>query len=438
MTKKLHMAYFSSAGNGGGNKAGSWARTTNGYDWRYPELHQDIARAAERAKFDMVFYADALAASMVYQNSYEHQARAGIMMPVHDPIPIMGVIAAATSRIGMVSTISTSFYPPYMAARVLSTLDHLSRGRMGWNIVTSAQKNAAENMGLEDLPQHDRRYDIAEEYLELCRKLWDSWEPDALVMDREANVFADPAKIHTVDFKGEHFSSRGPLNVSHSPQGYPVIASAGQSPRALEFAGKNSEMTIFIKRTVPEIKEVSGKIRDRAAAVGRDPKSCKVFNVIQPFVGETDSIAHERYQAFRETISAESVLASMSDGLGYDLSTLDRNKPIPPEAFEGSNAMPFAFRSYYQDGKTPTLGEIALDITANYHLTPVGTPEHIVDILEEVAREGDLDGYFLEYAITDYASFVEFVDRVVPEAQRRGLMRSDYTGTTLRHHLNEF
>lgn len=438
MTKMLHMAYFSQAGNGNGNRAGSWTKTTSGYDWRYPELHQDIARAAERAKFDMIFYADAIAAPMVYGNGYDHYARAGIMMPVHDPIPIMGVIAAATTRIGMVSTLSTSFYPPFMAARVLATLDHLSRGRMGWNIVTSVQKNAAQNLGLDDLPPHDMRYDIAEEYLDLCRRLWDSWEPDALVMDRVSGMMADPSKIHAVNFKGDHFSSRGPLNISSSPQGHPVIASAGQSPRAIRFAGKQSEVTIFAKRTVSEIKAFTSEVRAQAEAAGRDPRSCKIFNVIQPFIGETDSIAKERYQAFLEGIKVESVLASMSDGLGFDLSTFDVNQPIPPEMFEVSNAMPHVFRHYYQDGKNPTLGEIARDIMGKYLLTPVGTPEHVLDIMEETARDGDLDGFFLEYAINDYAAFVEFVDKVVPEAQRRGLMRRDYSGTTLRHHLNEF
>ncbi|BBD99675.1 LLM class flavin-dependent oxidoreductase [Sphingobium amiense] len=438
MSKMLHMAFFSQAGNGNANRAGSWMRTVDGYDWRYPELHQDIGRAAERAKFDMVFYADALAAPMVYRGSFDYYARAGIMMPVHDPIPIMGVLAAATNRIGLVSTISTSFYPPFMAARVLSTLDHLSRGRTGWNIVTSVQKNAAENLGLDDLPPHDTRYDIAEEYLDLCRKLWDSWDVDAMVMDRASGVLADPTKIHAANFVGEHFKSRGPLNISRSPQGYPVIASAGQSPRAIRFAGKQSEITIFAKRTISEIKAFTSEVRAQAVASGRDVRSCKIFNVIQPFIGETASIAQERYAAFLEGIEVKSVLASMSDGLGFDLSTLDADKPIPPEAFEGSNAMPHAFRNYYKDGAKPTLGDIARDIRGKYLLTPVGTPDDVLDIMEETAREGDLDGFFLEYAITDYAAFVEFVDKVVPRAQQRGMMRREYTGTTLRHHLNEF
>jgi FMN-dependent oxidoreductase (nitrilotriacetate monooxygenase family) len=434
MPKMFHMAHFSRAGSH--QKADDRQKTSEGYDWRYPELYQDIARTAERGKFDLVFFADAIGMPRVYKNGAYH-ATHGVMMPRHDPLPLMAVMAAATSRVGLVPTVSTSFYPPFLAARVLATLDHLSRGRMGWNVVTSAEQSAAQNMGLDELVAHDKRYDIADEYLDLCRKLWDSWEPDALVLDREAGVMADPAKIHSIDFEGKYFKSRGPLTVSSSPQGHPVIISAGSSPRGMQFAAENVEMTIIEKSNIDEIKDFTSTLRGQVAAAGRDPRSCKIFKIIRPFIGETDAIAQALHQSYLDKMTPENILAIMSENLGIDLSQMDLDKPLPAEAFE-TNTHPYTFRKYYENGKNPPLREVALDVSRNFWISTPGSPETIVDKMQEISEEGDVDGFLLEISLTDYSTLVQFVDQVVPVAQRRGLMRKDYTGTTLRHHLTEF
>ncbi len=433
MPKMFHLGWFSSAGFGG--DAGNWRRSTDGYDWRYPELYQDVARACERAKFDLVFLADTLATPQVYERKSDFYLREGMWAPTHDPIPIMGLMAAATHRIGLVSTISTSFYPPFMAARVLATLDHLSRGRMGWNIVTSVQKLAAQNFGFDDLQDHDVRYDMADEYLALCLALWDSWDADALVMDRESGVFADPTRVRAVNFQGEYYSSRGPLTVSASPQGHPVIISAGSSPRGQRFAAEHAEVTVISKSGIQDMKTVSASLRARLALAGRAPASCKVFALMRPVVGETESIARERWEAHCAALTMETGLATLSEALGRDMSQLDPDQPLPTD-FK-TNAMRSRLDNHSEAGG-PTLREFALQEARNAGFLVRGTPAQIADQLEQAANEADIDGFFLRLGLQDHAGLIEFIDKVVPELQRRGLSRKEYSHAHLRDNLLEF
>jgi FMN-dependent oxidoreductase (nitrilotriacetate monooxygenase family) len=432
MAKKFHLALFTSASFGGDS---AWMRTSQGYDIRYPEIYRDTARICERAKFDMIFFADGPTLPDAYQGGWDYYARKGMWMPVFDPVPALGLLSGVTDRLGLAVTLSTSFYPPFMAARALATIDHFSRGRVAWNVVTSLSKSAAQNFGQDDLLDHDLRYDVADEYINLCHQLWKSWEPDALVLDREHNIFADGSKIHAINFEGRYHKSRGPLTVPASPQGHPVIISAGASPRGMRFAAEQAEITVVGKSTVPAMKAFTDNLKARLAEAGRPPDACKVFNLFRPVIGETDAIAHERWQEQAKSIEIEQGLANFSYTLGCDLSLFDPDQPLPADM--SINAIRSKFQSYYENGN-PTLREIATQEARNAGFPIVGTPEHIADVLEEAAREGGIDGFMLRLTLHDQQYLVEFVDKVVPILQRRGLCRTEYAGTMLRDHLHEF
>jgi FMN-dependent oxidoreductase (nitrilotriacetate monooxygenase family) len=433
MAKKMHFGWFSAAGHGG--DANSWQRTTPGYDWRHPELYRDIALTCERAKFDLVFFADNLAMPQVYQGSWDYYLKVGMWTPLHDPVPVMGLLAGLTRRVGLVCTLSTSFYPPFMAARVLSSLDHLSRGRVGWNVVTSVQKVAAQNFGQDDLADHDLRYDIADEYVDLCRKLWDSWEPDALVLDRSSGLFGDASKIHAVDFDGEHFKCRGPLTVPSSPQGRPLIISAGSSPRGMRYAAQHAEVTVIAKTTIADMKKFTERFRDMLVEVGRSRDACKVFAIFRPIIGETETIAREKWEEQMSRTSLETGLATLSEQLGYDMSKFDPDEPLPSDL--SVNAIRSRFKDYYENAN-PTLREVASKVARNEGFPICGTPEQIADVLEQASLEGGVDGFLIRLAVEDILGLTEFVDRVIPVLQVRGLARNEYAGELLRDHIQEF
>jgi len=431
--KKLHLAWFGIAGPGG--SAGDWKRSVDGYDWRYPEIYQDIAKACERAKFDLVFFADQYGIPQVYGGNWDHPLKAGLWSPCHDPLPILGALAACTRRIGLVATLSTTFYPTYLLARLLASLDHFSRGRLGWNVVTSTKKSAALAFGMDDLIEHDERYNIADEYLALCKALWSSWEPDALVMDRDRDLFADPSKVHAVDFKGKYFRSQGVLNVPASPQGGPVIVQAGGSPRGQRFAAEHAEMVIINKTSVEGLKAYTTALRGELVRAGRDPASCKILCGIKPIFGETESIARERWEAQAAEATVETGLITLSEQTGIDMSAYDLDSPLPA-GLKGPGMQ--SKLPEYSRHRPATLREIALNEARHDNFPIYGTADQIADRLEQAAVEGDADGFYLRPGLQNIAYVIEFVDKVVPVLQRRGLLRKEYSGATLRHHLFEY
>jgi len=433
MAKKFHLAWFGVPGPGG--SAGDWKRTTPGYDWRTPELYQDIARLCERARFDMVFLADSFSIPQVYKGNWDYPLKAGLWAPSHDPMSIMGALAVTTRQIGLVATMSTVFYPPYLLARSLASLDHMTRGRIGWNIVTSTKKLAAQSFGMDDLVEHDERYNMADEYLALCRELWASWEPDALVMDREADIFADPSKVRFVDFQGKYYRCKGPLNVPSSPQGHPVIVMAGASPRGQLFAAENAEVAFVNKTGVDSLKSYSQGLRARLEAAGRDPSSCKLFCGIKPVFGETESIAREKAEALAAETDLETGLSSLSEATGVDMSRFALDEPLPDDL--KTIGMQSKLPEHQRTGR-PTLREIARRESLHDNFPICGTAEQIADVLEEASTVGGADGFYLRPGLQNVAWLAEFVDKVVPVLQRRGLFRTQYTGNTLRHHLAEY
>jgi FMN-dependent oxidoreductase (nitrilotriacetate monooxygenase family) len=357
-------------------------------------------------------------------------------MMAQDPLPIITLMAGATSRLGVASTLSSTFYPPFLLARLLATLDHLTSGRVGWNVVTTSSQDAAANFGLETIIPHDERYDMADEYLELCRQLWDSWEPDAVILDRKNGVFADPAKVHEINFKGRYYRSRGPLNVVSSPQRHPVIIMAGTSPRGQSFAVKNADMVIAHKNTIADMRKYSDSVRQQLIAAGRDPKSIRIFFSIKPVMGRTEADAKAKWDYNYAHADLHQGLADLSTTLGFDMTKFDLDKPLPDDL--PVQAIRGKLLQIQGMGRPVTLREIAQREAMKETFEICGSYQQVADIIEQTAREADADGFHFRAGMQDYDYLVEIAMNLVPLLQARGLVRSEYTGSTLREHLFEF
>lgn len=419
----------------------SWTHPMDkvGYRWTEPELWQDVARTLERGKFDCLFLADGLAGSDIYQASMDATLRYAIQFPVHDALLVVPAMAVATHRLGFAATVSTTYEAPYLLARKLSTLDHLTKGRIGWNIVTSIYANEARNFGQVDIPPHDERYERAHEFLEVCNKLWTSWEPDAVVMDKDKGIFADPAKVHRINHKGKYFDVAGPLSCAPSPQGRPVIIQAGASEQGRDFAAQYAEYVFGLQITPKAMRAFSDDVRQRALKTyGRKPEEIKILYGIQIILGQTEAEAKAKQQILKDRIPLESALAILSGHLGFDWSTVDPDQPLERIKTEGVQGLVDALTVMVGGEKTLTLREAALMHGQSVSMPQVvGTPEQVADQLEYLMAEGGGDGFQITPTYVPGA-FQEIVDGLVPVLQKRGLHRKEYTGTTLREHLQEY
>ncbi|MDF2442991.1 MAG: hypothetical protein JWR01_1194, partial [Subtercola sp.] len=307
-----------------------WAADT-ALTWLNGEYYIDMARNLERAGFDFMMFEDSTLVSDTYGGSTENDLKHALHAPKGDPVPLLPLLAQATQHMGFIATMSTSFYPPFILARTMATMDHLTKGRVGWNAVTSSEDLAGQNYGLEHLLEHDERYVMAEEYVSVVKALWDSWEPGAIVAVRETGYYADHTKVHPIHHKGTYFSVRGPLNLPAGPQGHPVICQAGGSPKGREFASRHANVLLSIPNGVDGMREYRDDIRARAAANGRDPDDVKVMFIIQPVLGETqadaDEIARRRYELNQDQI--ETILGIMSITTEVDFKQFDLDQELP-------------------------------------------------------------------------------------------------------------
>jgi FMN-dependent oxidoreductase (nitrilotriacetate monooxygenase family) len=426
------------------HSVGSWRlpRSLVGYDYARPPFWQDVARILERGKFDMLFLADAIGVSDRYGHSIDTTIRYGVQCPTHDATPLIPLMATVTSRLGLAVTISTAYLPPQYLARQLATLDHLTDGRVGWNVVTTPLEHEME------VYSHDERYDRADEYLEVCNKLWSSWEPDAIIRDRESGVFADPTKVHPIDHDGKYFKVKGPLQVAPSPQGRPLIIQAGQSERGLEFAAKHAEAVFAVHQTPAAMKRVYDDLKARAKRYGRNPNDLKVLWGLMPIVGETEDAAKAKEQALIEAVPPLGGLTQLSTHIGYDLSRVPLDATL--EDFEAENGQGLlqmlsqglgiqglaSMLKKENMGRAVTVGEAAQFYGSGIGPKIVGTPTQVANQLEDIFDEVGGDGFML---ITHYlpGCLEEFVEMVVPILQERGRFRKDYQGTTLREHFSE-
>jgi long-chain alkane monooxygenase len=412
--------------------AGTW-RHPESQAVRYRDLRYwtDLARLLERGLFDGVFIADVLGIYDVYGGGPEAAIRTGAQVPVNDPLLVVPAMAAVTSDLAFGVTAATSFEHPYSFARRMSTLDHLTDGRIGWNVVTGYLESAARNHGQDTITPHAERYDIADEYLEVCYKLWEgSWEDGAVGTAAGRSWYADPARVHAIGHEGRYFLVPGIHLSEPSPQRTPVIYQAGASERGRRFAADHAEVVFVTERTKDALRATVADLRARAAAAGRDPQDLKVANAHIVITGATDRSARARLDEFRRYTDELGTLVLWSGWLGHDLSRLDLDEPL---ALVENESMKSAIAA--QAGNPQTLREFI----AQRALTPdwptsVGSPAQVADDLAAWAEETGADGFNLVNVITP-GSFTDFIEHVIPELQRRGLFRTAYMPGTLREKL---
>lgn len=376
--------------------------------------------------------------SDAYEGTSRADLRHHLYAPKHDPLALAPLLASVTSNLGIVATASTSFYPPYQLARAMSTLDHLSKGRIGWNIVTSSEDRAAQNYGLDALYEHDARYDRADEFFEVAEKLWHSWESDALVMNRETGHYVDHTKVHTIDHRGKFYSVRGPLNTLPSPQGTPVICQAGGSPRGRQFAAEHADTIITQSRGVERMKAYRDDIRARMEKAGRDPDSCKLLYIVSPVLGETDAEANEKVlamQAFAET-NVEKALAHMSALTEVDFSQFELDEPLPNDIETNGHRTTLDEFIRLGEGGTKTLRQVAAGWNINA-VDLVGSVDTVAEKMGEVMDFVGGDGFLISGPMT--RTYIgEITEGLVPALQRRGSTRTSYDCSTFRENLLSF
>jgi FMN-dependent oxidoreductase (nitrilotriacetate monooxygenase family) len=362
-----------------------------------------------------------------------------LFVPKHDPSPLAAVLGAHTRNLGIVATMSTMGYPPFLLARLCSTLDHICGGRFGWNIVTSGEDLAAENFGLDKLPPRELRYAMADEYVELVCKLFDSWRPGAVVMDRERGIYGDHTKVHPIHFEGKFFKSRGPLNTVRSPQGRPAFVQAGGSPRGRAFAAKFADSIIATANGIAGMQQYRNDVRGHAARMGRDPDDAKVLYLIYPFLGETEQEARDKHQRLVTSPAfIEMTLASISTITDIDFSKFDPDRPLPKLTTNGEQG---SLDKFAQWGSDKTLRQLCAERYGGPgDITLIGTPDQVAATMGEVMAEVGGDGFLIStpFQRTSRRYINEITEGLVPALQRRGLTRTAYTRPTLRETLLEF
>lgn len=414
--------------------------------WKHPEDQSsrykdltywtELAKLLERGRFDGLFIADVLGTYDIYGASDEAAIRQAAQVPVNDPLMLVSAMAYVTEHLGFGITTGTGFEHPYPFARRVSTLDHLTKGRVGWNVVTGYLPAAARNMGQTDQPAHDARYDHADEYLEVLYKLWEgSWEDDAVVRDRERGVFTDPEKVHHIGHVGRHFNVPGIHLSEPSLQRTPVLFQAGASPRGVRFAAENAEAIFTAAPTKAILRDNVTTIRRELELAGRDPYAAKIFNLSTVITAENDEAAAAKHAELLSYGDAEGALTFMSGWMGVDLSRYGLDEPI---GNVDSNAILSAVKAF--QSADPDGGEWAVEDIANWGkiggIGPrfVGSGERIADLLQEWVDETDVDGFNLAYAISP-GTFADFVDHVVPVLTARGAYQSEYAPGSLRNKL---
>jgi len=428
--RQMHLVAYS--------KTGPTARHMGG--WRHPESVLDdfltpnryaqYARTLEEAKFDGCFFADLIGIYDIYGGSYDTYVRNGGQISYLDPMVVLPVMAAATTHLGLGITLSTTFHNPYHLARWLLSLDVLSGGRAAWNIVTSAADLEARNVG-GVLPPREERYDRADEVLEACCALWNSWDADAFVFDKESGVFADPSKVHYVDYEGRWVKTRGPLPTPRSPQGRPFLMQAGSSDRGRDFAARWAEAIFTDQRNVPALREFYDDVKSRMDKFGRRPEQCAILQASTFVLGETESIARERAAYLKSLVKPETWAARVSGSLGVDVNKVTDAAGLA--AMQGNQGIRGA-----EDRLTQAIAEkgisMAEAVKEDKNDEIVGTPSQVADHLQHLFESGACDGFIV--APTYFPGMIEqFCRMVVPELQRRGLFRTQYTGRTLRENL---
>ncbi|MFY0610149.1 MAG: LLM class flavin-dependent oxidoreductase [Hyphomicrobiaceae bacterium] len=438
MMRQVHFVAFLQAQNCTTIPA-AWRHPDARTDSYSPGYYQHIARVLEEGKFDVGFFDDRLAMPDMYRGDHAHTVENGIRCVKLDATTCLMTMAAASKHLGLGATYSTTYYDPFHVARVFQTIDLMTNGRAAWNCVTSVNDNEARNMGRgEAAMEHDLRYDRADEFMEIVLGHWDSWDDDAVAVDKANNVYAHPDKVRRIDYKGEFLSSRGPFTVPRSPQGHPVVMQAGMSGRGQRFAARWGELLFVAYRDVEVGRKMYKSQKDAAAAVGRNPDHMKICSLFYPMVAETRAEAEDRKAAYDKLPNDIDQLSLLSEALNFDFSTKGMDEPFTDEEINGINGMQSMRDRVVQAGyKNPTVRDF-MRVTGRglLHEAWVGSPTDIADQIEEwwSGPEPACDG-FVVGPTHQPGCFEDFVRLVVPELQRRGIYRKDYSGPTLRDHL---
>jgi len=418
--------------------SGSWRHPATEHGFLDAGYYQKLGRTLEEGCFDLMFFDDRLAMPGIYGGSVAEAVRLGARPVKLDLSIVLGLVAGATSSIGLGATYSTTYYTPFHVARTFATLDHLSGGRAAWNVVTSVNDSEAQNYGMKEVLEHDARYDRADEFLEATTGLWDTWEDDALVLDRASGTFADPDKVHELNYEGDWFSVRGPLTVPRCPQGRPVLLQAGSSGRGQEFAAKWAELIFTGDPGIDVARSHYKGQKESIALAGRDPDQVRMLPMAYTVVGESTAHAQEREQLFlNDLVDPKASLTLLSELMNHDFSSMALDDPITDELIESVSGIRGLVQNLRKHigGDTLTLADLA-GHRATLLQGPrfVGTGRSVADQMEEWF-EGDACDGFVIAATHVPGAYEDIVRMVVPELQRRGLFRTEYTGATLRENL---
>ncbi|MUS78643.1 5,10-methylene tetrahydromethanopterin reductase [Acinetobacter baumannii] len=413
--------------------------------WRHPqdrsveykdlEYWTDLAQILERGFFDGIFIADVLGIYDVYHQSAEHALTGAVQVPVNDPLQIVPAMAAVTKHLGFGVTTSISFEHPYPFARRISTLDHLTKGRVGWNIVTSYLESGSKNLGLKTQVNHDNRYNIADEYLEVLYKLWEgSWEEGSVLRDRESGIFADHKKVHPIQHEGKYFTVPGIHICEPSPQRTPVLYQAGASSRGQKFASQNAECVFIAAPSKIATKKVVQGIRQKLVQEGRDPYSVKIYALLSIVTDETDAKAQAKFKEYQSYGSYDGALTLLSGWSGVDFS---QYQPTDKVEYIQTNAIQSLLDSYVNADpeRVWTIEEIAnWNSLGGNGPVLVGSAETVSDALQQWVEDTDVDGFNLAYILA-HQTFADVVEFIVPELQKRGVYQTSYAQGTLREKL---
>ena len=416
--------------------AGSWV----GYDYYGPDFYEDVARIAARGVFDMLFFGDAAETPELFGGNFDAAVRLGVRWPKHDMTPMIPIMARAAPSIGFGLTMSTTYHHPFHVARLFSSLDHVTGGRVGWNAVTSAYKNEAANWGYDQMPSAADRYDRAREHMKVVTDLWASVEGDAIKLDREQGVFADPAKVHLLEHRGKHFNVRGPLPVIPSRQGRPIIIQAGQSPEGMDLAARYADLQFVARRSEASIAAHRATLDRLLVEHGRDPRDLGVLWLTRVQTGQTESEAHAKERAFLDALPMQAGLMELSFQYGVDFSIIPGDIRLS-DAAELVRAQQVHWGSFLEIVETEppqtTVEELGRRFISERSAHVIGTPAQVADQLQAFHDAGGRNGgIILSKSFAAPGMLRDFVELVVPELQRRGVMKKAYAGSTLRENLD--
>jgi N-acetyl-S-(2-succino)cysteine monooxygenase len=427
MSDRKRQMHFGVFVLGTGNHSAGWRMDGAFASGCSLPVMKNIAQTAERGKFDLFFISDAVVMDPGDHPSFVNR---------FEPLTLLSALSQVTSHVGLGATVSTSFGEPYHVARAFASLDHISNGRAGWNVVTSTHDKAALNFSRQRLEEHDLRYEVAGEFVDVVRGLWDSWDDGAIIADKTTGVFLDKTKVRTLDHKGRFYQVKGPLNIERSPQGHPVIIQAGGSAPGQELSARSADLVFsVVNGDKASAKAAYDSLKQRVVKHGRAPDELPILPGVMPIIGDSDEQAKEQLARLQSWLTPTNALALVSQRIGHDISGYPLDGPVPdfPQTDRGQ-AFSRALLDMARREKMTLRDLYNVTAAARGHWVIYGTPKKIADTLEEWFTSGMADGFVIMPAYFPGA-FDDFVDKVVPELQRRGLYRKEYAGTTLRSHL---